>query len=242
MSELTAITDEELTAYLDGEVDEALRTRIDEALATDADLGRQLEALRFDKDALLREADRLLAEAPAFPKVAANQSQAPRGLALAASLVLGLALGAGGLSLWSPEPQLDDWRDFAAAYHALYTPETVAPLNASEADRAEQLGRVSSALGLTLDDASNHGLTFRRAQVLGFEDHPIAHLAYSTADGIPVAYCITRAAGPVRAPEFRIRQGIAAMEWSDGAHQFILIGKLPEAEMTAMASAFFGQS
>ncbi len=238
MPEPAAISDEELTAYLDGEADDVLRVRIEDALASDADLARQLGALRFDREALTREADRLLAEAPPFPNIAANKPNAPRGLAMAASLVLGLALGAGGLSLWSPEPQLEDWRDYAAAYHVLYTPETVAPLNTTDAERDAQLNRVSAAVGRSLSGTGDHGMRLRRAQVLGFEDNPIAHLAYSATNGTPVAYCVTKASGTAQDPAYRVRQGIATVEWSDGAHQFILIGQLSEAEMIQLASAF----
>lgn len=235
MPEPTAISDEDLTAYLDGEADDAFRTRIEAALA-EGDLSERLDALRFDKPSLERDAERLLAEAPAFPEHAANETRAPQGLALAASLVLGLTLGASSLALWTPEPRLEDWRDYAAAYHALYVPETVASLSATPADKAEQLATVSAAVNRDLAGVKDdQGLEFRRAQVLGYEANPIAHLAFSTADGTPVAFCVTEVRGDASEPVFRQRQGIATVEWSDGQHQFILIAHLAERDLRAMA-------
>ena len=62
-----------------------------------------------------------------------------------------------------------------------------------------------------------------RAQILGYDDAPIIQLAYLRGD-TPYAFCITLADGPARTMTQTRREGLATSSWSDGTHDFLLIG------------------
>ena len=106
---MTPIDDERLMAYLDGELDEIRRARVEQALAGDSELRERLETQRRLRERLAAHygpvaeepvPDRLraLLESNVLDLDAARPWRAqawPWAAALAASLVLGLAIGRG---------------------------------------------------------------------------------------------------------------------------------------------------
>ncbi|MEM9031827.1 MAG: hypothetical protein AAGB18_04200 [Pseudomonadota bacterium] len=233
------IRDEDLTAYLDGEADRDMSARVERALASDPALAARLAALNIDRAALARDAEHLLSAAPHSPSLAANSARQIRVLALAATILLGAVLGAGTLLLVGPMTGLQEWRDFAAAYHRLYVAETLAPLPVAPEARSVELERVGTAVGRQLKPAAGHPvLTLRRAQILGHDTRAIAHLAYSSKDGVPIALCVVAITGTAHSLVMGDRAGISTAEWADGTHQFILIGAVPETDLRAAARYF----
>ncbi len=86
---------------------------------------------------------------------------------------------------WSTwQTQEEGWRDVVANYQSLYVTETLAQVDQQRAD----LKRLSGALGIDLTALPEvEGLSFKRAQQLGFNGRPLAQLTFLTAEGGPVA-------------------------------------------------------
>ncbi|WP_415922204.1 anti-sigma factor family protein [Tateyamaria sp. SN6-1] len=250
MTQNRTFTDEELTAFLDGEADDALAVDIGDALETDAELSARLAALDFPVAALSHAYDALLQDAPAMPALpeavpAPEAAPASRfgwgwgvgtfGTGLAAGLAVAVFTGFG-----QPEPAPPPgWAAFVASYQSLYTPETLATVSATEAERAAQLARVSQAVGLdltTLPEAP--GLTFKRAQVLGFNGKPLVQLAYQRDDGTPVALCIIPAGPDGKPVSMGAAQGMDLARWNTPGFGFLLIGGTDQAPLVTEAETF----
>lgn len=212
------ISDELLTGYLDGELDAAQMTRITQALAQDGALAARLEALDVLDDRFHADMGTLLSQAPAMP---ATRSGGWAPLPLAAALAGGLLIGAGLMTALRPtETAPRGWQDYAAAYHLLYRTETL-----STVDAPSDLAGLSTVIGRDLAPAPEiAGLSFVRAQLLGYGDAPLIQMAYLSEDGVPYALCIMAAQGPAQAPMARQIEGLPTAYWSDGTHEYLLIG------------------
>ncbi len=223
---MTEFSDEMLTAYLDGEVSAKDARNIEGALVSDAHLAARLSDLTIEKDSLQAAFDDVLHVAPTPPDLTNVSSLSPkRGsefMKIAAAALLALGLG----WFWGQSREdLQDWQEFAAAYHRLYTPETLEAANFTDQDLTNQLEIVSDAIGyeISLDDLrSIEGLSLKRAQVLGYGDGKIAHLAFVDAVGNPVALCVSDLAEGERTEASAY--GMATASWSHASHSFYLIG------------------
>ena len=250
MTQTRTFTDEELTAFLDGEADDALATEIGEALEADAALGDRLAALDIPMAALAEAYDALLDDAPpmpALPEAAHAPAAASRygwgwgigtfGTGIAAGLALALFTGFG-----QPQPTpapAPGWAAFVASYQSLYTPETLAAVTTTDAERAAQLQTVSAALGLDLTSLPDaDGLTFKRAQVLGFNGKPLVQLAYQRADGTPVALCIIPAGPDGKPVSMGAAQGMELARWNTPGFGYLLIGGQDQAPLRSEADTF----
>ncbi|MEL6265144.1 MAG: hypothetical protein AAFR52_05770 [Pseudomonadota bacterium] len=233
MTEREHVPDEELTAFLDGETGGAARLALAARLAREPALRTRLAALDLDRGALKDAFDTLLPAAPAAPGPSRIEAMAAtararrrrpwlQGAAIAASLGAGIALG--GLAAGPAET---GWQDHAAAYHVLYTTETLSAVDASPGRLARQVARVGDALGrpLPMDVlAGVEGLTLRRAQILGLADRPLAQIAYLAGD-VPVALCILRGVEDgARARRVAVLEGMAAVTWAADGYGYLLIG------------------
>jgi len=237
MSAEPAFTDEELTAWLDGEADAALSARI---AAAGPALDARLEALCFDAAALRAGFDVLLTAAPAAPAMAPPKPAAWRRPAMAAAIALVCLATGAMLGDVVREDPLDDWRGYAAAYHRLYVEDTLSgPVDVASAEAA--LERVTTQLGapITPDALAVDGLTFRRAQMLGFEGAPLVQIAFTTADGAPVALCVIARPGATPQPISGTRiMDMAAARWANDGYEFLLIGGDDGRLIAAAADAF----
>ncbi len=250
MTQPRMFTDEELTAFLDGEADDALATEIGEALETDAALNDRLSTLDIPMAPLKQAFDALLADAPPMPPLpeaapAQAPATAPRfgwgwgigtfGTGLAAGLAVAVFTGFG-----QPEPAPPPgWVAFVASYQSLYTPATLASVTTTDADRAAQLQTVSEALGLDLTSLPEvEGLTFKRAQVLGFNGKPLVQLAFQRADGTPVALCIIPAGPDGKPVSMDAAQGMELARWNTPGFGYLLIGGQDQEPLQTEADAF----
>ena len=240
---MSRFSDEEIAAYLDGEADPPLRERLEAQAAVDAELQGRIEALTVDKQAIAAAFDALLVTAPPPPapkqaSVAAPSSAPPwRGFAAlagtaAACLAIGFGLGSqfaadGGAGSEMAQAGLANWRDYAAAYHALYVTDTLAYVADDAEARQRELERAGRAVGLQLDAVSAplDQLQFRRAQVLGFEGRALVQVAFLSDNGKPFALCVIRSPGArASAVAVETRQNMAAASWSQPDVEFLLIG------------------
>lgn len=236
MSDVRAFTDEELTAYLDGEVDAQLEAEISAALETDAALGAQLAALDLPMDAIVGAFDGMLAEAPPVPDIAppavlptpANTNArlswawglGTFGTGIAAGLAVALFTGFG-----TPEPTPRGWVSFVASYQTLYTTATLAGVNPTADEAALQLAAVSQGIGIDLAALpQTEGLTFKRAQLLGFDGKPLVQISYLRDDGTPVALCIIPAGPDAQGLSMGAAEGLDVARWNTPGFGFLLIG------------------
>ncbi|MEL7090844.1 MAG: hypothetical protein AAFN94_03825 [Pseudomonadota bacterium] len=248
MSTAHSFTDEELTAFLDGEADAALAEAIGEALEDDPVLAERLAGLDIPLEPLRAAYDALLETAPPMPALPdATPAPATRfgwgwglgtfGTGIAAGLAVAVFTGFGAPT---PEPApKPGWAAFVASYQSLYTPETLAAVQVSDADRAAQLAQVSAALGLdlsTIVDAP--GLTLKRAQLLAFNGKPLVQLAYQRDDGTPVALCIIPAGADGKPVSMGAAQGMELARWNTPGFGYLLIGGQDPVPLAEEAAVF----
>lgn len=254
MTDKTPIpSDEELTAFIDGELDPAARVRIAEALRDNPEAAERLAfleradllPLRESFTALLEEAPRgsledMLAAIPrqdaAEPKNFARRSFIT---AIAASVAAGIVIDRAWMRFAAPPAatQSAEWRDAVAQYMALYTAETLAAARPGHEAAAAQFAVINERLGLSLtpEAIALPGSEFKHAQILAYDDRPLAQILYLDPEGHPLALCIfaSEAAEAAIASERRYALDIAF--WSSGRHAAMLIGHLPAGDIRRLA-------
>jgi len=233
MSDQREFSDEQLTAYLDGETDHIPATEIESALENDAALRARLESLSVDTQEIAEALDGLLAHAPAAPDLPEGTdagtvgTRGPVYRAIAASAVVCLALG-GILGFLLSPPQNQTWRDYVATYQALYINATLAHIDQPNTNLADELKRVSQAIGKDIELSSVEGrgqLDYKRAQILGFNGRPLIQLAFLSKVGTPIALCIIRSqTNAARDVSMSEREGMSSASWAKGGYEYMLIG------------------
>ncbi len=238
-------SDEELVAYLDGEKDFAPIEEIAAALKTDIALAKRLEGLRVDTGAIaesfagLARGNRPLPNLPAVPVTRMRYG------IVAAAAVIALMIGFGaGLSTSSMNAP--GWRDYVAAYQALYINATLAHVNQSPTRQQDELNRVSAAIGKTINVSAlnvSPEVDYKRAQILGYKGQALVQLAFLTSTGHPVALCIIRsdreAPGKIVSETM---EGMSSAYWSQGGYEYLLIGGTDQSMVSRLAEKFSGQN
>ncbi|QRM43001.1 anti-sigma factor [Rhizobium sp. BG4] len=256
-SDIRMPSDEQLTAFLDGELPQQEMARIEALANEDEEVAARIEFLangsmpfREAFAPLLDEApqqklEAMLAAIPA-PAAAAKTERSAitrRGLfgALAASLAVGIIADRAYLGIGRNlgRDEGSEWRSVVAEYIALYTPDTLAgPVPPADVQTA-QLARVDSKLGLNLspEAVALPGVDFKRAQLLEYDDHPLAQIAYLDPETGPMALCIVRSEKGAKEPDIEGRKGMNVIYWSTATHAFMLIGHAPVDRMREIADA-----
>ncbi|MEP3346000.1 MAG: hypothetical protein ABJN34_01500 [Litoreibacter sp.] len=237
MTQDTNISDETLTAYLDGALSKLEMQRIEDALSHDPSLQAQLDALdapieglRPAFDTMLRDmpAD-LIPNGPVYTGIKARTASIAASVALAAGVALGVFFGN------SPSAN-SSWHDYVAAYQALYVADTLSVVEQTPSETSSQLTRVSQTLGRELNSATEvPGLTYKRAQLLGFKGKPLVQLAYVTENGAPIALCIIKSKDSAKLATMKL-EDLEAASWSDGTYAYLLIGGDSSDQIEAMAA------
>jgi anti-sigma factor RsiW len=251
-------SDEELTAFLDGELPQPEMARIEALANEDEEVAARIEFLANGSMPFSEAFAPLLDEAPkqrleamlaAIPAPAAAAASAERstitrrGLfgALAASLAVGIIADRAYLGIGRSigKDEGSEWRSVVAEYIALYTPDTLAgPVPPADVQTA-QLARVDGKLGLNLspETVALPGVDFKRAQLLEYDDHPLAQIAYLDPESGPLALCIIRSDKGAKQPDIEGRKGMNVIYWSTATHAFMLIGHAPVDRMREIADA-----
>lgn len=231
MTDSRSFTDEDLTAYLDDELEDDIREELERALDTDADLRARLTHLELDTRQIKSAFDELLDHAPDAPDLKSVKVQGgmdPTLYKVAVAALVALIIGVTAGNKFSQNAQLSGWRGYVAAYHSLYSEETLAEVNWPDDVAKAKLAKASSAIGLnipleTLRAADE--LTFKYSKVLEFKGTPLLQLAFVTPDGSPVALCIFPKPDVTDSPpKTTILEGMPATSWAKNGHDFILIG------------------
>ncbi|WP_249673139.1 transcriptional regulator [Pseudomonas abieticivorans] len=244
------VPDEQLVAFLDGELDTQAQIEMEHALDQNADLARRLEYLERSSLPYPNAYGELLAQAPqerlaamlaALPAPSAGATFGRRRLlAVAASCLLaGIAADRLFIGWHAHAGKADQWREVVADYMALYTAQTLENLPSDEAAQTAQLQVVEHRLGLALKPAQLKlpGIEFKRAQVLQYDDRPIAQITYLDPLYGPMALCLTLNEGGTQVPAHERRYGMNVVFWANGGHAFMLIGHNPAPDLASRMQA-----
>lgn len=248
MSKSIEFSDEELTAYLDGECDSTLARNIETSVASDPQVGSQLARLQLDRENLAHAFDQILDTAPEHTPAEYVEGSRQSGFGMKAfgrtAAIMLVCLGAGfGAAQLIRESHANHWHNYVAAYQALYANKTLAHISQSEPAAAEELKRVSAAIGTTIDltDVNQINLLeYKRAQILAYKGQPLIQLAFLSKLGLPVALCIMQSKRPAETDiSVAPMEGMQAAYWSKGGYDFLLIGGADEKliEQTALQFA-----
>jgi hypothetical protein len=246
------LSDEQLVAYLDDQLDTEQRARIDAAIAEDPMIGLRLQwldrsSLPF-KDAfnqLHQQApvDRLQAMLDTLPSPTRPAFSRRWFLAAAAGLVAGGVLADRLFLGWQASQQTSNWRGLVADYMVLYVPQTLDHLPSDETTQRAQLRTLDGRLGLTLTPAqlSLPRVEFKRAQILEYDEVPIAQITYLDPVHGPLALCITLSNSGSQPFARERRHGMNIVYWADMQHAWMLIGHNPSADLETMGTMLRGR-
>jgi anti-sigma factor RsiW len=243
--------DAELVALIDNELDDSSRTALLARLAADERLRHRYEELQQTTSPLAASFDALLGQAPVARLQAAlpedeNLRQRSRrfsGIALrqlAAGVVVGLLVS--GAIAWAASMLglfggREDWRSAVTEYTHLYTNETFSPLNPDAALQGEELSAVRARVGgnLTPDAIALPSLRFATAFMLSYRGTPLGVIAYVDPSGAPVLLCILASRAPDAPIRSERRGDLSFASWSDDGRSYLVIGRIPEERVVALA-------
>ncbi len=240
MSIASLQSDADLVAFVDGRLSadktRAIATAAKSDVALSARIG-ELAAGSPDMGALWGD---MLASAPSgmmtdLPVAPLPQVSRRAWLSGIGGLALGFVAGFGALRSWTPIQ--GDWETAVADYHMLYGAATVRGLDPSDQARAAELAAVEVATGLKLPSLAIDGLTYRRAQMLDLRGRAIVHIVLTTADVVPIAFCLTADTGPIRQPSFRQVADMGLVTWANGTSAACLVARLSASDLLKLADA-----
>jgi anti-sigma factor RsiW len=241
--------DSQLVAFIDGRLDERARSAIESRLANEADLRERLARLQ-DGGRPFASAFQALLDAAPIERLKASLSaldederagtplrrrsafRASRLGVAAAVLLFCVGIFVGRYApLW---PAQEEWRDAVAEYMSLYTPDTFASDAASQGNELAALSR-KIGLVLTPEGVALSGLQFKAAQIFAYNNAPLGQLGYIDPATGPVLFCIIRDSEPDAAIKAENRDGFAVASWARGGRGYMLIGRLPVAQIAGLA-------
>ena len=249
-----------LGAYVDGALTEDEAAMVDQMCASDPRIAAELEGL-FALNADLRGAmdgmldmpvPPALSSAATPPPVAANTNKAPWS-ALAASLLIGVALGAGGM--WfnnnggvnpaeQPGTQIASarsWLAEVAEYHQVYARQTrhLVEVPASEQAHIEKWLSKEVGFDFNVPNLESAGWSFQGARLLVAAGKPVAQLIYTDANGGVIALCaLQNGAGTPAGPSEKTFGDVHMVAWKSEAGSFAIVGDTPDnLETLALTSA-----
>jgi anti-sigma factor RsiW len=243
-----------LQAAVDGELDAAGMIEVEAQLAADAALAAEYARLVALREAIGARAPRrqapdalrarvlAMAEAPDRRPAATPRRASPRFASyarLAASLVLGMALGAGAFALLAP-PRGGDDVERAIVAGFVRGRLTGEPVDVATSDRHTVkpwfAGKIAGATTVVDLKADGFPLVGGRVDVVGAT--PVATLIYQRREHQIALSEMPAGAGASGEPRRATRDGYSIIEWTDGGRLFAAVSDLPPAELDAFAVAF----
>jgi anti-sigma factor RsiW len=237
-----------LVAYADGELDEALVTEVEAHLAANPIAQRTLAIYR-ETAALLRAAfpesryagnDVTESIRPTATVSKPLRLRLPRYTwAVAASLAMGIIGYAAGAS-WPGliESRRDRMIDQVAAYHSIYSRETVhlVEVPATQEDHLKAwLGKRVNA-SLVIPNFNQDGLTFAGGRLVVLDGEPVAELMYTRPSGLPIAFCVQYHVGQPSTITVERRGDLNLATWNDGSHSYFVVGDADTATIEGLAT------
>ncbi|MGE5161591.1 MAG: anti-sigma factor family protein [Betaproteobacteria bacterium] len=243
------LTDELLHAYVDNALADEERREVERWLAQDVEAAQRVRAYLEQNRALHALFDPVLAQphtlSVAAPRHAAN---APRWLALAATLALGIGIGF-ALRGWQAGTggPVTIARDAALA-HAAYVPEVRHPVEVTAAEEQHLVAWLSKRLDAPLRAPSlaAHGYQLLGGRLLPptsrRDPAPLALLMYENAQGKRLSLLVKREANNAETSfRFSEDQGARVFYWIDGPFGYALAGDIDRDELQAIARGVYRQ-
>lgn len=256
---VAGISDEELSAYLDDGLTPFRRAQIDAALRADPVLARKLEAYR-SQEAGLRQLSTPVLEEPvpdhllevvrrprpsAVPAAVRRASWARQWLPVAASLVVGVALG------WLLRPALQPDEDSllepfvqqAVASHELFLTSGDLDLLRDDAAAGELIREVGSPFHTPIRIPQLLGAQYHPVQARAVEGGggPALELAYVDGEGEGLTSLLIRPHS--ESDDLLVRfaevDGPGVLYWLDGPLIYALVGDGDEEQLRAMARSIY---
>ncbi|WP_439143486.1 hypothetical protein [Planktotalea sp.] len=253
MTDRTPISDDILImlgAYVDGALTQEERTIVEDMTEKDPRISEELEGLLELNTDLQDVFDGFLAKpvpaeivASARPLPAASNTNKAPMRALAASLLIGAALGAGGM--WfnqqnKPPEQIAaarSWLGEVAEYHQVYAVQTrhLVEVPASEQDHIEKWLSKEVGVAFKVPDLETAGWSFQGARLLVAAGKPVAQLMYKNADGAVIAICgLKNMSGTPARTALKQFGDVHMATWKSETGSFAIVGDAPE-ELEALA-------
>jgi anti-sigma factor RsiW len=248
-----------LQAALDGELDAAGMIGFETRLAGEPALAAEYARLVALRDAIrtrlprpsapdaLRARVIAMAQTPApvaRPTASATGRRLrlldPRYRSIAASLVLGMVIGAGALRLAVPPQLADD--DVQRAIVAGFVRGRISgqTVDVATSDRHTVkpwlAGKIAGATTVVDLKADGFPLVGGRVDVVG--KTPVATLVYQRREHQIALSEMPGVAGASSTPRRESRDGFALIEWDDGGRHYAAVSDMPPSELDAFAEAF----
>lgn len=242
-------SEEQLHAYVDNALIDDERRDVELWIAQDPEAAQRVRSYLEQNLALHTLFDPVLAESHSIqvarPPRAVN---APRWLALAATLVLGIGIGF-TMRAWQagPSSAISIAREAALA-HVAYVPEVRHPVEVTAAEEKHLVAWLSKRLDVPLRAPS---LTAFGYQLLGGrllpstserDPAPVALLMYENAQGKRLTLLVKREANNAETSfRFSEDQGARVFYWIDGPCGYALAGDLQRDELQKIARGVYQQ-
>lgn len=245
------IDDDALHAWVDGQLPDARRAQVDEAIARDPELAARVAHWRA-QNALLREGmdawldepipARLIDAAAGRPRVQAWRSWA----AVAATLVIGIALGWSGRELTLARDGIPTTFAREAAFaHAIYTADARRPVEVAASDTQGLVTWLTRRLGQPAHapDLTSVGFDLVGGRLLAGNAKPTALLMYQNAAKQRLTLQWRKLAPGTEEAQFRyeVDNGVGVFYWIDDACAYALSGSLDRRQLLAVARVAYGQ-
>jgi len=280
MSEQTnPVTQDEIHAYVDGTLSEARRADVERELERNPELAARASDF-FALNNLLRERyDRVLDEPlPARLRIAARPAEAPavrkarpaanwpRFAGLAATLVLGVAIGWGmhygmsGMSVSGGASATADGGDLravsadntmrfaqqAALAHVVYMPTVVRPDTMDDSQEQDFVKWLANRLGTNVHAPmlAKSGFELSGGRLLpGDDGGEVAQFMYHNARGERVTLCISHRKTSANTTAFKLYQDgpVNVFYWVDGDFGYALSGGIDRKALLQLAHDVYAQ-
>ena len=243
-----------LGAYVDGALTEEEASTVEEMCNADPRIATELNGL-FALNADIRDAMDGMLDMPVPPAledaaraapVVANTNKTPM-RAIAASLVIGALLGAGGMWLnQSKTPPVQvasarSWLAEVAEYHQVYARQKrhLVEIPASEQDHIEKWLSKEVGFAFNVPDLAGAGWTFQGARLLVAAGKPVAQLLYTDASGAVIALCaLQNGSGAAAGPSEKTFGDVHMVAWKSESGSFAIVGDQADGlETLALTSA-----
>lgn len=246
------MNEDRLHAYVDDQLPPEERAQVEAHLAADADAAARVRAYQAQNRDLHRLFDRVLDEPHAL-RAGARGTRAAidwlPALALAASLVLGVALGAlGHAALTQRAQQPMPIARHAALAHAAYVPEVRHPVEVGAQEEQHLVAWLSKRLAAPLKapDLQPQGFRLLGGRLLPttgeLGDAPVALLMYENPQGKRLSLLVRRAADSGdTAFRFATHGGTQVFYWIDGPFGYALAGDIGRDELGVLARRVYQQ-
>jgi len=248
------ISEADLHAYVDGKLAVERQAVVEQALARDAELARRVADYRTQNAALRDGFDAWLAE-PIPPALVAAAIPPARsaglrrwlpGLAAAATLVLGLAVG------WFARDALLEragtpttFARQAAFAHALYAADARRPVEVPGSEAQGLVTWLTKRLGQPAHapDLSSLGYQLVGGRLVAGNEKPTALLMYENADRqrLTLQWRKLPPGSTETAFRYAVENGVGVFYWIDEACAYAISGNVDRAQLLHVARAVYGQ-